>query len=293
MTGDNGLLQKATNAKQANEEAIALEKIQAEVAGSYGVDGKLDKEQLNKNLSKIDGLKYNGNNIIPDNIDYTISLFPATVELDEYFFNIYESGKVEKKTPIIGEVTKDNYGDYLDLGQSVVGDENSTIDDWRILYNDKNGNIYAILADYLPNSNDAVTSAGLKKVWDRKYSVKSTTSRQDLIDKLNNTTAWQSLIPEGLRQKCQVKGAPPAETILNSYNEKYSLNQKKPLEFTTYFYINNDSSKGIDTLYMPHPDSNDYEGCAGYWLSKFFPHDSVSLWLISKEGHVSADGYRN
>lgn len=186
LTGDNGLLKKATNAKQANEEAATLEKIKVEVAGSYGLDGKLDKEQLNMNPSKIVGLKYNGNNIIPDNIDYTISSFPAIVELDEYFFNIYESGKVEKKTPIIGEVTKDNYGDYLDLGQSVVGDENSTIDDWRILYNDKNGNIYAILADYLPNSNDAVTSAGLQKVWQKQYNVYSKTGKQDLIDRLNH-----------------------------------------------------------------------------------------------------------
>ena len=48
LTGDNGLLQKATNAKQATEEASALEKVKVEVAGSYGLDGKIDKEQLIK-----------------------------------------------------------------------------------------------------------------------------------------------------------------------------------------------------------------------------------------------------
>ena len=58
LTGDNGLLQKATSAKQANEDASALEKIKVEVAGSYGLDGKIDKEQLIKNLQNVQGLTY-------------------------------------------------------------------------------------------------------------------------------------------------------------------------------------------------------------------------------------------
>ena len=61
LTGDNGLLQKATTAKQANEEAAALEKIKVEVAGSYGLDGKIDIGQLNTNLKRISGLKYKNN----------------------------------------------------------------------------------------------------------------------------------------------------------------------------------------------------------------------------------------
>ena len=48
LTGDNGLLQKATSAKEENEEAIALEKIKVEVAGSYGLDGKIDKERTKR-----------------------------------------------------------------------------------------------------------------------------------------------------------------------------------------------------------------------------------------------------
>ena len=39
----------------------------------------------------------------------------------------------------------------------------ATTDDWRILYNDTaNGKVYAILADYLPNSTGAAANAGLK-----------------------------------------------------------------------------------------------------------------------------------
>ena len=53
LTGDNGLINKASDAKQANEEAAALEKVKLEVAGSYGLDGTIDINQLNKNLKNI------------------------------------------------------------------------------------------------------------------------------------------------------------------------------------------------------------------------------------------------
>lgn len=93
LTGDNGLLKKSTKAKQANEEASALEKIQVEVAGSYGLDGKIDKTQLIKNLKNIEGIKYN-NSEIDENT--SISNFPAMVKLDEYAYTISENGSVNK-----------------------------------------------------------------------------------------------------------------------------------------------------------------------------------------------------
>ena len=55
-------------------------------------------------------------------------------------------------------INKDNYGDYIDLGQNVVG-TSATTDDWRILYNDKSGHVYAILADYLPNETRIAKNA--------------------------------------------------------------------------------------------------------------------------------------
>ena len=100
LTGDNGLLQKATSAKQENEEAAALEKIKVEVAGSYGLDGKIDNEQLNKNLKKINGLTYNENEIDLNDDTKKISLFPATVKLNGYLYEIEENGKVNNKTGI-------------------------------------------------------------------------------------------------------------------------------------------------------------------------------------------------
>ena len=53
-------------------------------------------------------------------------------------------------------VTNENIGDYIDLGNNIIGTE-STTDDWRILYKDES-TVYAILADYLPASQVPETS---------------------------------------------------------------------------------------------------------------------------------------
>ena len=186
-------------------------------------------------------------------------------------------------------ITKDNYGDYIDLGQNVVG-TSATTDDWRILYNDKAGHVYAILADYLPNTNAAVTASGLNVVSGKTYNVNSSSNRQDLLDKLNSTTAWQSLIPEGLRSTCQVKGATTGKILMASYNEKYGTS----LNYTSYPYLRtnpSDSSSSTDTLYMPHPGSSDYNGCWGYWLASPYADLTYGVWYVDCGGYVDGNGY--
>ena len=52
LTGDNGILTKAAQAKNATEKANAKERIQIEVMGSYDQSGKLDANTLISNLNK-------------------------------------------------------------------------------------------------------------------------------------------------------------------------------------------------------------------------------------------------
>ena len=196
------------------------------------------------------------------------------------------TGKAKEIKPqALSTITSANYGDYINLGTSILSDKPA---DWRILYNDKNGHVYAILADYLPNTDAAVTSSGLHVVDNKTYNVNSTTSRLDLLSKLNSKTAWQSLIPEGLRSKCQVKGAVTGEILMASYNEKYRTN----LKYTSNPYLRtnpSDSSSSIDTLYMPHPGSSDYNGCYGYWLASPRAGSANDVWLVNCLGLVGYD----
>ena len=79
ITGENGILSKATNARDNNTKASAEEKVKTEVLGSYGSDGKLSLDDLNNNLKNVDGLKYNGSAILDSN---KIESLPATVNVD-------------------------------------------------------------------------------------------------------------------------------------------------------------------------------------------------------------------
>ena len=95
LTGENGILNKATTAKQKTEQGTAEERVKLEVAGSLGENGKLDTDLLNENLRKnIDGLTFNGKAITEKGVaeENRIDSFPATVELDGYEIIINENG---------------------------------------------------------------------------------------------------------------------------------------------------------------------------------------------------------
>ena len=280
LTGDNGLIGKAEEANNTAEKANIKEYLEVNILDSY-TKWRINYDLLNNKLETINGLKYKNNSISNTN---KITELPALVTVKDYYFQILEDGTVIsiEKPYELNTITKNNYGDYIDLGLSVVNTLETT-DDWRILYNDKNGHIYAILADYLPNNHVAVKASGLNAVNGKKYNVNSVTSSNDLITKLNSTTAWQSLIPEKLINKCQVTGATTGEIIMASYNEKYG---------TSFVYTKwpslrtkpNDSSSPIDTLYMPHPGSS-YDNCKGYWLASPFSNNYPDyVWFVASSG---------
>ena len=284
LTGDNGLLTKAGYAKNTSIEAEVLEKLKLAYEdyylGQHTETGHTFQNALDKmfgtGLAIASGPDSNG-------------IYTVSINGKKYAFNSITGKTEEKKLQAIGTLTKVNYGDYIDLGTSILSEKPA---DWRILYNDKNGHVYAILADYLPNNNASVTASGLNAVSGNTYNVNSTTNRQDLLDRLNSTTAWQSLIQEGLRSTCQVKGAVTGEILMSSYNEKYGTN----LEYTSFRYLRtipNDGSSSIDTLYMPHPGDSDYKGCYGYWLASPRADGTSNVWYVRCGGYVNNDYYGN
>ena len=61
LTGDNGILKKAGDAKTQTEQAKADENLKIAIAGSYGTDGKLNLKDLKDNLTN-QGIDYDKNN---------------------------------------------------------------------------------------------------------------------------------------------------------------------------------------------------------------------------------------
>ena len=87
LSGDNGILQKATDAKIKTEKASEEEQIKIEVLGSYNKNGKLDLTTLKTNLGHISGTTVTGND------------FPLTVTYESG--NTYiVTGEGNVKTPL-------------------------------------------------------------------------------------------------------------------------------------------------------------------------------------------------
>ena len=133
LTGDNGILNQAGKAKDKTTEAESIERVQVEVAGSYGLDGTIDKDQLNKNLGNIAGLKIGESNFGGENI---VKELPATVTLNGYNIGIDANGGVEKIPEIIAKIRANPQAYY---GKKVTNYKASDSDTntYKIFYVDK------------------------------------------------------------------------------------------------------------------------------------------------------------
>lgn len=94
LTGDNGILKKAQNAKGNWSMAQAKEQIELVVTDAKIHD---NGKSINKQILK-DGLVELGVESLPENAEEIT--FELNVTLNNYLFKIYENGKVEQITGI-------------------------------------------------------------------------------------------------------------------------------------------------------------------------------------------------
>ena len=92
LTGDNGILQKTSDAKIRTTEAEGLEKIQLAVMASRDENG-INTTSLAKNLSEINGLKDTNNQAITENTEIN---FPKSLLLNNFLYTITRDGIVNK-----------------------------------------------------------------------------------------------------------------------------------------------------------------------------------------------------
>ena len=106
LTGDNGILGKANEAKTTNDEEKAKEQIKIAVMGSYGKDGELNYDDLKQNLGQI------GITGLPDTASY-----PLEVTLDGVIAEIDENGEVNFTTS----------GGYTQTGDTITSPDGKTM----------------------------------------------------------------------------------------------------------------------------------------------------------------------
>ena len=102
LTGDNGILTKAQNAKTQNDKATVKEKVDLAIAASLDETGKINLEQLKTNLNNVDGI-----NPIKD--DLTDSSFPLEVTVDGTKVTIKKDSNGKYSTSV-GESTGSSGG---------------------------------------------------------------------------------------------------------------------------------------------------------------------------------------
>ncbi len=118
LTGDNGILAKAQNAKDLTNQKTAEEEVQIEVLGSLDNSGNINIEDLNSNLiSHLTGVNYKGQPLSAEN---KIETLPAVVEYNGY--KILISGDTStsledalKPGEEAKETKKYNYTDGVDV----------------------------------------------------------------------------------------------------------------------------------------------------------------------------------
>lgn len=251
LTGENGILTKASDAKNDTQKEGAKEKVQMEVLASYGTDAKIDIDLLNKNLSKIEGLTYNGSPISINNKITKEALESnegVIVNVDDYDVIIDEKGNVfvkdekgETETPpeekaivsardIANSKDKSKY-----YGAYVNGYECNETISWKILYADEN-NIYLIASDFIdlqyPTDETLEGYRGLNDITDSRIKAlnkdyfeknyESTGNHQmKQVAYMLDTSVWSNFIGE---KADYAIGGPTIELLLKSYNQKYNTN---------------------------------------------------------------------
>ena len=113
--GNNGVLSQATNAVTVSGKAKEKEKLQMEVASSYGTDLKLAVQTLKDNI----------NSHIEDIASITGSKFPLTVRYNSgNVYKIKEDGSVEEKIPLpsisAGQKAENSNAEYTDANGHVA-----------------------------------------------------------------------------------------------------------------------------------------------------------------------------
>ena len=91
LTGENGILTRASEASEKTKQANVEEQVKLAVAASMVENGKINYDDLNNELKKINNLTYKGNPISEDN---KIEKLSATVTVDGYDVTINGDGSV-------------------------------------------------------------------------------------------------------------------------------------------------------------------------------------------------------
>ena len=303
LTGDNGILNQAGKAKDKTTEAESIERVQVEVAGSYGLDGTIDKDQLNKNLGNIAGLKIGESNFGGENI---VKELPVTVTLNGYDIGIDANGGVEKIPEIIAKIRANPQAYY---GKKVTN-YNANGKTYRIFYVDKDNdfkdgyNTIYLKADYsgiVSCSTSYDASKTLIKKMNPLWATKGNTVEAETttISNENEQAAAWLCDPSKWTAYCDTDkanyaiGGPSVEMYVKSYNQTHGDDalgcQYQTNNVPGYGYKVNGTIQ--NSGWYTNDDTLDYSMTYKSMYCGQNGNKTGDWWLASPSADVSGSGY--
>jgi len=303
LTGDNGILNQAGKAKDKTTEAESIERVQVEVAGSYGLDGTIDKDQLNKNLGNIAGLKIGESNFGGENI---VKELPVTVTLNGYDIGIDANGGVEKIPEIIAKIRANPQTYY---GKKVTN-RNANGKTYRIFYVDKDNdfkdgyNTIYLKADYsgiVSCSTSYDASKTLIKKMNPLWATKGNTVEAETttISNENEQAAAWLCDPSKWTAYCDTDkanyaiGGPSVEMYVKSYNQTHGDDalgcQYQTNNVPGYGYKVNGTIQ--NSGWYTNDDTLDYSMTYKSMYCGQNGNKTGDWWLASPSADVSGSGY--
>ena len=321
VMGENGIIDKAINARNMHNLSIAEEQI-ALKAADYGGEYYI-RIYKDRDLEEDNGV-----------CDYIAERLNGTV--DDYAFSTEGDRIIIKKDgelQVIGRIQDDGaidwngasggvleviknatyYGDYVDLGTNILNLSSITLEDgtqpkadWRVFSKDSTG-VWLILSDYFPAStylnssgNNFITDTiGLQLASDTStypYAVRSTTNRADLIDKLS--ADWTGLLASSTiagKTGVTAKGAFTVTEWQESWNSKYTGEEGITVSDNgngSFYSLDISSKVGYNnTLYFPYKGDKLNSNCYGYWLASIYANSVDNEMNISWGGYVNSGRY--
>ena len=187
---------------------------------------------------------------------------------------------------LTSQITGADYGKAIDYSVTVKNSSNEdiTLSNWRVFYNDKTENkVYIIYDGYLPkdlipSSTGMATSGTYQAYWDET----NFSTNEEAVATLKNTTYWSAFA--GGVTDAIAYGGPTNAMFVNSWNENPSVNETTLLVETATLGLT-DTSK----LYIPYTSVE--QGCSGYWLALPRANFTNSMWRVNYNGEVGISRY--
>jgi len=321
LTGDNGILQRAGEAKESSEAEQIKERIKlAYHSALTGGKGSYTKESLEEELEN----EFGENNYNVDDSGETNWILTAQGQ------SVKISAGIKEKT-LVQKITATNYGDSVDYTITAPDPNNGTYSDWKIFYNDGT-NVYIITGDCVPVNkiNVAGMTSGMTILTSGDYAVYGQYDQYyhfgaDGVDQLVNTANWSNFA-NGTSAGKKIDGAtatggPTLDMWIASWNAKgytplyskrvtrqksdtYEANQADYDAYyvgtsenpTTYSALietrdgNNNPNGGYgDSLYFPHT-KQDSSRCVAYWLTSPAARANTNIYDVNISG-ILYDNY--